>query len=372
MTPVTTITSGISQTTSAGKAGRWRPSGRPVAPAFLTGPPLGRQVGDQPVQLSAGTGGQGGAEPLVGLLQGEVAGGMGLLEQVGGPVAVGVPDPVATSTLQFAAHRSSSLYSCRCVSTDVNHSAADLAGRQGATTTPGWPASCATPPLKRAQAEEYAEQAFDRRNPIRRPCRPTQLHGHQAVRDREAALTLGVRVARRRHLVPAGQRLARAGRAPSRLPGEGGPGHGHRPAAPGGLGDSRREKRSVTELEAEEIGASLKWAIAKVERVSQRGNGERSGGPERQAERGGDFNDTPPDLLSAGRNQGAAVIGIQDAGRSVAVKLPRVAAADHTRFFANCCNVAEPPKPAQLSHLVLSSTLQPYGSLVVARWLDRR
>jgi single-strand DNA-binding protein len=35
------------------------------------------------------------------------------------------------------------------------------------------------------------------------------------------------------------------------------------------------EKRSVTEPEADEVGASLKWAIAKVERASQRGNGER-------------------------------------------------------------------------------------------------
>jgi hypothetical protein len=41
-------------------------------------------------------------------------------------------------------------------------------------------------------------------------------------------------------------------------------------------------------------GASLKWATAKVERVSQRGNGERSSGRERQAERSGDFNDAPP------------------------------------------------------------------------------
>jgi hypothetical protein len=38
-------------------------------------------------------------------------------------------------------------------------------------------------------------------------------------------------------------------------------------------------------------GASLKWATAKVERTSQRGNGDRR---ERQAERGGDFNDAPP------------------------------------------------------------------------------
>jgi hypothetical protein len=49
----------------------------------------------------------------------------------------------------------------------------------------------------------------------------------------------------------------------------------------------------VTEIEADEVGASLKWATAKVERTSQRGNGERSSGRERQAERGGDFNDAP-------------------------------------------------------------------------------
>ena len=54
------------------------------------------------------------------------------------------------------------------------------------------------------------------------------------------------------------------------------------------------DKRSVTELEADEVGASLKWATAKVERSSQRGNGDRSQGRERQAERGGDFNDAPP------------------------------------------------------------------------------
>jgi single-strand DNA-binding protein len=54
------------------------------------------------------------------------------------------------------------------------------------------------------------------------------------------------------------------------------------------------DKRSVTELEADEVGASLKWATAKVERSSQRGNGERGSGHQRQAERSGDFNDQPP------------------------------------------------------------------------------
>jgi single-strand DNA-binding protein len=54
------------------------------------------------------------------------------------------------------------------------------------------------------------------------------------------------------------------------------------------------DKRSVTEIEADEVGASLKWATAKVERTSQRGNDDRSQGRERQAERSGDFNDPPP------------------------------------------------------------------------------
>jgi single-strand DNA-binding protein len=59
-------------------------------------------------------------------------------------------------------------------------------------------------------------------------------------------------------------------------------------------GPAAGEKRSVAEIEADEVGASLKWATAKVERTSQRGNGDRSQGRERQAERGGDFNGPPP------------------------------------------------------------------------------
>jgi single-stranded DNA-binding protein len=51
------------------------------------------------------------------------------------------------------------------------------------------------------------------------------------------------------------------------------------------------DQQSVTEIEADEVGASLKWATAKVERTSQRGNGDRAQGRERQAERDGDFND---------------------------------------------------------------------------------
>jgi hypothetical protein len=50
----------------------------------------------------------------------------------------------------------------------------------------------------------------------------------------------------------------------------------------------------VTELEADEVGASLKFATAKVERAQSRGNGERATGQQRQAERGGDFNDPAP------------------------------------------------------------------------------
>jgi single-strand DNA-binding protein len=54
------------------------------------------------------------------------------------------------------------------------------------------------------------------------------------------------------------------------------------------------DKRSVTEIEADEVGASLKWATAKVERAPQRGNDDRPQARERQAERGGDFNDPAP------------------------------------------------------------------------------
>jgi single-strand DNA-binding protein len=54
------------------------------------------------------------------------------------------------------------------------------------------------------------------------------------------------------------------------------------------------DKRSVTELEADEVGASLKFATAKVERATERATNDRSQGRERHAERGGDFNDQPP------------------------------------------------------------------------------
>jgi single-strand DNA-binding protein len=46
------------------------------------------------------------------------------------------------------------------------------------------------------------------------------------------------------------------------------------------------EKRSVTEVEADEIGPSLKFATAKVERASRSGAGEQR--------KGGEFNDEPP------------------------------------------------------------------------------
>jgi single-strand DNA-binding protein len=54
------------------------------------------------------------------------------------------------------------------------------------------------------------------------------------------------------------------------------------------------DQRSVTGIEADEVGASLKWATAKVERASERATSDRTQGRERQAERGGDFNDPPP------------------------------------------------------------------------------
>ena len=49
----------------------------------------------------------------------------------------------------------------------------------------------------------------------------------------------------------------------------------------------------MAEIEADEVGASLKFATAKVERANQRSNDDRTQGRERQAERG-DFNELPP------------------------------------------------------------------------------
>ena len=56
------------------------------------------------------------------------------------------------------------------------------------------------------------------------------------------------------------------------------------------------EKRSVTEVEADEIGPSLKFATAKVERSSRGGSGGGGdwAGSAAGASRGGQFNDEPP------------------------------------------------------------------------------
>ena len=54
------------------------------------------------------------------------------------------------------------------------------------------------------------------------------------------------------------------------------------------------DKRSVAEIEADEVGASLRFATAKLERATERGPSDRSQGRERQAERGGEFSDQPP------------------------------------------------------------------------------
>jgi len=59
------------------------------------------------------------------------------------------------------------------------------------------------------------------------------------------------------------------------------------------------EKRSVTEVEADEIGPSLKFATAKVERSSRGGSGgggggDWAGGSNAGASKGGQFNDESP------------------------------------------------------------------------------
>jgi single-stranded DNA-binding protein len=59
-------------------------------------------------------------------------------------------------------------------------------------------------------------------------------------------------------------------------------------------GDTSFPKVNVWRGQAEHLADSLKWATAKVERTSQRGNGDRAQGRERQAERSGDFREPPP------------------------------------------------------------------------------
>jgi len=53
------------------------------------------------------------------------------------------------------------------------------------------------------------------------------------------------------------------------------------------------ERRSATEIDADEVGASLKFHTAKLERATHRSSPERAAGRERAAERG-QFSDEPP------------------------------------------------------------------------------
>ena len=69
--------------------------------------------------------------------------------------------------------------------------------------SPNWDLDGSSPHLARRQrttdaqpTSRYLEQAFDRLNPdYGVPADPHHPHGHQALRDREAALSLGTRVA---------------------------------------------------------------------------------------------------------------------------------------------------------------------------------
>jgi single-strand DNA-binding protein len=55
------------------------------------------------------------------------------------------------------------------------------------------------------------------------------------------------------------------------------------------------EKRSVTEIEADEVGPSLKFATAKVERASRGGGGgDYAGSSAGASKSSGQFNDEPP------------------------------------------------------------------------------
>ena len=76
-------------------------------------------------------------------------------------------------------------------------------------------------------------------------------------------------LARRRHQLLPHHRLARPGRAHRRLPRQGQPGDRRWPAPGPLLGDPEGERRSVVEVQAEEVGPSLRWATAKPERHHQ-------------------------------------------------------------------------------------------------------
>jgi hypothetical protein len=72
----------------------------------------------------------------------------------------------------------------------------------------------------------------------------------------------------------------------------------------------------VAEIEADEVGASLKFATAKVERATDRGPSDRSQGRDRQAERG-DFTTSRRLIESAVGALGLQPVGFQGAGRSL-------------------------------------------------------
>jgi single-strand DNA-binding protein len=57
------------------------------------------------------------------------------------------------------------------------------------------------------------------------------------------------------------------------------------------VGDPEGERRSVVEIEADEIGPSLRWATAKPERATTTTAG---AGSASKAKSGGQFNDDPP------------------------------------------------------------------------------
>ena len=127
-------------------------------------------------------------------------------------------------------------------------------------------AGTATPPPAKSPGEHGAEQTFDRLNP--RSGASTDQRSRSVWQSQAQHLA---------DSLSKGDRVMVTGRLRQRS-----------------WETPEGDKRSVTELEADEVGASMKWATAKVERSSQRGNGERAQGRERQAERGGDFNDAPP------------------------------------------------------------------------------
>src|SRR5215216_4833228 len=179
------------------------------------------------------------------------------------------PTPTPSSPATRSARGSGPSTGSTPTTASLPTSAATTAARTTATRSSGsrarttaWPTP-STPPAPSPPAlvggrsgsapnanDEYEQGALHgsgqphhhRRQPGRGPRGPLHQQRHrrdQPAGGRHPAGPAGRPVARRRDQLLQGQRLARPGREPGRVPGQGGPSHGHRAAPPAQLGDPR-------------------------------------------------------------------------------------------------------------------------------------